>query len=187
MTLRFLSSSLFVSFLLGLAFNTVSFADDEIPAPTAMPASNAAAPVPIQPTIITTQTQGESGFRIKRDYKPRLYGTIETNKVVPNIPYAPSTPSADGLVQANDYAAGASQSAFVPSKAKAPVQSTCVWFQSAEHGYYDGSGQCKNLVDGDMLYTVGGHFADGSPVPTTPVVCNFKGHTYKPYIVKRVP
>ncbi|MBX9724300.1 MAG: hypothetical protein K2X81_23025 [Candidatus Obscuribacterales bacterium] len=187
MSLRILSSSLITAVLLSVAFNSVCFADDDFPAPTAAPSGQAAESSPIQPTIITTQTQGGKSFRIKRDYQPRLYGTIQTNKVVPNLPYVPSTPSADGLVQANDYAGGASQAAFVPQKPKAPVQSTYVWFQSAEHGYYDGSGQYKDLVDGDKLYSVGGHFADGSPVPTTPVVCNFKGHTYKPYIVKRVP
>lgn len=125
--------------------------------------------------------------------QPKLYGTIQKSKVLPPTqPLVPMDPAAD-LVRANDYA-----TPVAPFKAAQPIpasammnqappkpESKFVWGQSAAGGYFDASGQMKENVMGDQLYKFGGKFMDGTPVPTTPVVCNFKGHVYKPYVVKR--
>ncbi len=123
--------------------------------------------------------------------KSLLYGSVEHNK---NLPPRPQTrtqePALDSFVTADDYAsppAPAPQN-NTPLQAAASKQAsaTFIWGQSADGGYFDASGQHKSNVMGDELYKYGGKFLDGSPVPTTPVVCNFKGHVYKPFVVKRV-
>lgn len=140
-----------------------------------------------------SNAQGADVFRIKRDYSPRLFGNVEANKYLPpNRVYVPETPASDSAVQANDYAGAVSTAVtsippVVPIPTPQPVKSTCVWGQSAAGGYYDCSGKTPGTVMGDQLYKYGGTFVDGTPVPTTPVVCNFRGHVYKPYVVKRMP
>ena len=133
-------------------------------------------------------------FRIKRDYSPRLYGNVEANKYIPpSRVYVPETPGLDSAVQANDYAGAVSTAAIptirpvVPIPTPQPARGTYIWGQSAAGGYYDCSGKMSGTVMGDQLYKLGGTFVDGTPVPTTPVVCNFRGHVYKPYVVKRMP
>lgn len=119
---------------------------------------------------------------------PKLFGTIQKSKVLPSDNLQPMEPSSD-LVRSNDYATPAPQFTMAPIPAAASTTqkpiSKYVWGQSAAGGYFDASGQTKELVMGDLLYKYGGTFMDGTPVPTTPVVCNFKGHVYKPYVVKR--
>jgi hypothetical protein len=133
-------------------------------------------------------------FRIKRDYSPRLYGNVEADKYLPpSRVYVPETPGLDSAVQANDYAGAVSTAAIptippvLPIPTPQAVKGTYVWGQSAAGGYYDCSGKMPGTVMGDQLYKLGGTFVDGTPVPTTPVVCNFRGHVYKPYVVKRMP
>lgn len=139
---------------------------------------------------------GQAGdvFRIKRDYSPRLFGAVETNKFVPaKQVYIPQNASPDSAVQANDYAGVVSSSAMpvippvIPIPTVVKPKASYVWGQSAAGGYYDCSGKMQGTVMGDQLFKFGGTFSDGTPVPTTPVVCNFRGHVYKPYVVKRLP
>lgn len=114
-----------------------------------------------------TQTLSPSG---------RLTGTIEKNKVtVPKVPT---------LVQSADYADSFATPPPPPVKKK---RGSHVWGQSAMGGYYDATGQIKTVVPGDELYKYGGTFQDGVAVPDYPVTCNFKGHTYRPFVAKRGP
>ncbi len=119
---------------------------------------------------------------------PKLFGTIQKSKLLPANNLQPMDASPD-LVRSNDYATPAPQFTMAPIPAAASTtqkqNSKYVWGQSAAGGYFDASGQTKELVMGDQLYKYGGTFMDGTAVPTTPVVCNFKGHVYKPYVVKR--
>lgn len=127
----------------------------------------------------------EEVFRVRRNSPPGsslmtgsqprvLTGTIETNKVV--VPKVPT------LVES------ANNSAFTPPPPPpAQKKGTYIWGQSALGGYYDATGQIKEVVRGDELYKYGGAFQDGVAVPNFPVTCNFKGHTYRPFIRKTVP
>ena len=120
----------------------------------------------------------------------KLYATVEKNKVIPaNKPLLPQNPVLDSLVEANDYATPAP-----PVRSPLPAAATMnapkpasryVWGQSAAGGYFEASGAFDHTIMGDELYKYGGKFMDGTVVPTTPVVCNFKGHVYRPYVVKR--
>lgn len=163
---------------------TVAFAEENFPAPLAPP----------------TSTQSGDVFRIRRDGNsanlqkgangPRLFGTVERSHIVPPSTYVPLEP-ASGLrsaVQANDYAGSVTAIPAPPPalRSKKPV-GTYVWGQSAAGGYYDSTGQMPGTVMGDQLYKYGGTFMDGTHVPTSPVVCNFRGHVYKPYVVKKIP
>lgn len=130
-----------------------------------------------------------ASFRIKRDLaKPRLYGNVEHNTVASPKPYTPMEPALGASVQANDYLNPATSALSASASTdKKETKANFVWGQSAAGGYFDCTGQVKELVMGDQLHKYGGKFSDGTAVPTTPVVCNFKGHVYKPYVVKRVP
>lgn len=124
--------------------------------------------------------------------KPILYGSVQHNKTIPNKQaLVPQEAGLDSLVKSQDYSAPFNGNAAIntgsiqSSPSKPPA--TYKWGQSDTGGYYDASGQIKETVMGDMLYKYGGTFMDGTQVPKMPVVCNFKGHVYKPYVPKRSP
>ncbi|MBX9687595.1 MAG: hypothetical protein K2X27_12885 [Candidatus Obscuribacterales bacterium] len=160
-----------------LGFTAEAVFADETAAPGSLPANFAAE--------ASGSGSGTSVFRIKRDYSPKLYGAIEKSKILPQPePYGSMEPSLGSAVQANDYAAAVTTLSSPPPQSK--TLGNYLWGQSSAGGYYDASGQIKETVRGDELYKFGGKFMDGTAVPTTPVVCNFRGHVYKPYVVKRV-
>lgn len=131
-----------------------------------------------------------ASFRIKREpVTAKLFGNIEKNTSLSPRPYLNADPSLDSPVKANDYAGLVqnSLSATAATNETKTPKGNYVWGQSAAGGYFDATGQIKELVMGDQLFKFGGKFMDGTAVPTTPVVCNFKGHVYKPYVVKRNP
>lgn len=146
------------------------------------------------------QSAGGDHFRIKRDTTPKFYGRIEhtssqpatrgfqSDSSGPVVPQYGQMPAPQyGQIpapqpQAVPYAGNASTFA---SSAVTRKRGNYIWQQSAVNGYYDATGQVKDLVPGDQLYLYGGKFADGTEVPFTPVVCNFKAHVYFPFVVKR--
>lgn len=65
------------------------------------------------------------------------------------------------------------------------ARGTYVWSQSGAGGYYDATGQTKEVVPGDQLYKWGGKLQDGAVIPPYPVVCNFAKHVYRPFIRKQ--
>ena len=155
--------------MLSLIFCPLSFADD-LQAGSGMKTSD--------------QYNGMDHFRIKRDSTSRLYGHIERQKDLPySHAYRSGQARSDLPVQAGDYVG--SVNAFVAPLPAVLRQSNYIWQQSVDGGYYDATGQIKILVMGDQLFRYGGKLSDGTAVPTTPVVCNFKGHVYFPYVVKR--
>ncbi len=130
-------------------------------------------------------------FRIKRDYTPRLYGNAEVkHHYYPPSGAAPmmmNQPAAYAPMQnvPTDQGQYGTVNTFTPPPPVMQAQGNYIWEQSANGGYYDATGQFRGLVMGDQLYRYGGKFPDGTAVPTTPVVCNFQGHVYLPYVVKR--
>jgi hypothetical protein len=143
-----------------------------------------------QPTKAAGNAGAIDQFRIRRDSTPRLFGRIERNKDLQHnqnyqtmqAQYAAQNQMPGG-VQAADYTG--SVNTLSTQLRRLQPQSKYIWQQSAAGGYYEASGAVKELVMGDQLFRYGGKFSDGTAVPTTPVVCNFKGHVYFPYVVKR--
>jgi hypothetical protein len=139
-------------------------------------------------------------FRIRRDSTPRLYGRVEhDNNPPPPRYYRPMEAHPGSYLQAGALATFSTPPPpLQPPPLQPPPlqpqpmqpqpmqpQHNYIWQQSAVRGYYDATGQIKELVMGDQLFKYGGKFADGTVVPTTPVVCNFKAHVYFPYVIKR--
>lgn len=122
----------------------------------------------------------EEHFRINRDYSPHLYhGAVEQqHQLHIERRYIPVQAAPQPVVQ--------TVTTFTPPPPCLSPARGYIWEQSAVGGYYDATGQNKQIIMGDQLYLYGGTFADGTPVPTTPVVCNFAGHVYMPYVVKRM-
>ena len=68
----------------------------------------------------------------------------------------------------------ADTSHWTPANLSAPY----VWWQSAQGGYYDGTGHHKGLVWGNRLKEYGGRFSEGTPVPIETVTVNSMGHVW---------
>lgn len=120
--------------------------------------------------------RGAPSNTVLRGSQPaKLTGTIEKNKVtMPQMT----------LVESADYSATVNTPPPPPPPPK--KRGTMVWGQSLAGGYYDSTGQVKEVVRGDELYKYGGTFQDGVAVPEYPVTCNFAGHTYRPFVRKLV-
>ncbi|MGK3868181.1 hypothetical protein ABI118_15390, partial [Enterococcus faecium] len=86
-------------------------------------------------------------FRIKRDYTPHLYGSVEQSKILREArPYTPmqATPEMakqSALVQTSDYANPAIPTPTFSAAVAKKATGNYLWGQSASGGYYDASGQ----------------------------------------------
>lgn len=133
-----------------------------------------------------------------------LAGSLEMRVQTDEAPAAPMRINRTTLrpaVQASDYqmnlkpqqaqlaplldasafkAAAAALSTGVTQTENKKKDAPYIWYQSAQGGYYDGSGTTKELVWADKLYKYGGRFEDGTRVPEQPIRdMNAMGHAFR--------
>jgi len=72
---------------------------------------------------------------------------------------------------------GAAQQDQPPTTANAPPNGHPIWQKSPFGGYYDASGNVRDVIKGNQLYRYGGTMADGmTPAPSGPVEQNSMGY-----------